>query len=210
MTYNMNKNLQRMATEHRLQVTGLELFYKKGYHNTSLDDILKTLELSKGGFYHHFKSKEDFFTSIVQNLVVRKIYSMLIAPIEGRENPFLAIEECLDEALETAEHNMMDRGCVLGNFMAEFNGRNPEIMRYLQDIQSLWQVNLVTILQKGKTDGYVARHVDSEGAAHYIIASYFGIRSMMVGGNPKTLRYHYIQQLRSYFKSLAPSKEMAY
>ncbi|MBT8294324.1 MAG: TetR/AcrR family transcriptional regulator, partial [Eudoraea sp.] len=83
----MDKNLKRMATMHRMQVTGLELFYKNGYYNTSIDDILKSLSLSKGAFYYHFQSKEDFFVSIVQNLIVRKVYSMLIEPIEGKENP---------------------------------------------------------------------------------------------------------------------------
>ena len=46
----MNKSLKRMATMQRLQTTGLELFYAKGYYDTSVDDILKKLELSKGAF----------------------------------------------------------------------------------------------------------------------------------------------------------------
>ncbi|WP_088340734.1 TetR/AcrR family transcriptional regulator [Robiginitalea sediminis] len=200
----MDKNLKRMATMHRMQMTGLELFYRQGYYNTSIDDILKSLDLSKGAFYYHFQSKEEFFISIVQNLVFRKVYSMLIEPVEGKNNPLHAIEVCLDDALETAEHNHMDFGFVLANFMNEFNGRNPEIMKYLTDICKVWEVNLVTALQRGKTDGFVERHIDSEGVAAYIISSYFGIRTLMVGGNRKMMRYHYIQQLRNYFRSLSP------
>ena len=109
---------------HRLQVKGLELFYQNGYYNTSIDDILKALSLSKGAFYYHFQSKEDFFVSIIQCLIVRKVYSTLIEPIEGKENPFLAIEKCFENSLETAEHNEMDYGFILGTFMNEFNRRN--------------------------------------------------------------------------------------
>lgn len=204
----MDKNLKRMATMHRLQVKGLELFYKNGYYNTSVDDVLKSLSLSKGAFYHHFSSKEDFLISIIQNLVVQKVYSMLIEPIETKENPFLSIEKCLDNGLETAEHNDMDFGFLLGNFISEFNRRNPEIMRYLNDILKIWEVNLISTLQKGKTDGYVDRHVNSEAVATYIISSYMGIRSLMVEGNCKMLHYNYIQQTRVYFKSLAVKEEM--
>lgn len=192
----------------RMQVTGLELFYKQGFYNTSIDDILKSLSLSKGAFYYHFKSKEDFFISIVQNLIVQKVYSMLIEPIEGKENPFNVITNCFEDALETAEHNELDYGFVLSNFMTEFNRKNPEIMRYLKDVLKVWEVNLVSILQKGKSDGYVDRHVDSEGVAVYLISSYIGIRTMMVEGNCRTLRYNYVQQLRHYFRSLA-QKEIA-
>ena len=198
----MDKNLKRMATMHRMQVKGLELFYRQGYYNTSVDDILKSLSLSKGAFYHHFQSKEDFFISIVQNLIVQKVYGMLIEPVEGSENPLRAIEACFENALETAEHNEMDFGFVLGNFMTEFNRRNPEITKYLKDIYKVWEVNLVAILQKGKSDGYLARHIDSEAVATYLISSYIGIRTLMVEGNCKALKYHYMQQLKMYFKSL--------
>lgn len=198
----MDKNLKRMATMHRMQVTGLELFYKNGYYNTSIDDILKSLSLSKGAFYYHFQSKEDFFVSIVQNLIVRKVYSMLIEPIEGKENPFVVIEKCFENALETAEHNEMDYGFILSNFISEFNRRNALISKYLMDIYKVWEVNLVSILQKGKSDGYVDRHVDSEGVATYLISSYMGVRTLMVQGNCRNLRYKYLQQLRHYFNSL--------
>jgi AcrR family transcriptional regulator len=198
----MDKNLKRMATMHRMQVAGLELFYKNGYYNTSIDDILKSLSLSKGAFYYHFQSKEDFFVSIVQNLIVRKVYSMLIEPIEGKENPFLVIDKCFENALETAEHNDMDYGFILSNFISEFNRRNTVISNYLMDIYKVWEVNLITLLQKGKSDGFVDRHVDSEGVATYLISSYMGVRTLMVQGNCRNLRYRYMQQLRQYFNSL--------
>ncbi|HUH48034.1 MAG TPA: TetR/AcrR family transcriptional regulator [Arenibacter sp.] len=196
----MKRDIKRLATIHRLQVTGLELFYQRGYYNTSIDDILKELSLSKGAFYYHFRSKEDYFISIVQNLLFRRIYSQLIEPIEGKKDPLNNIINCLDNSLETAEHNFLDYGCVLGNFISEFNGKNPEIMVYLQDILKVWEVNLVTALQKGKTDGFVNRHIDCESVANYLIASYLGIRILMVEGSGKNLRYKYIQQLRQYFK----------
>ncbi len=204
----MERNLKRMATMQRMQVTGLELFYKKGYYNTSIDDILKSLSLSKGAFYYHFESKEGFFISIIQNLIQQKVYSMLIEPIEGQENPLNIIADCYENALETAEHNELDYGFLLSNFITEFNGRNAEIMRYLKDILSLWEINLISTLQKGKTDGYINRHVDCEAVATYLISSYMGIRTLMVEGNCKLLRYKYIQQLKGYFKTLS-EKQLA-
>ncbi|MET7028800.1 TetR/AcrR family transcriptional regulator [Sediminicola luteus] len=199
----MEKNLKRMATMQRMQSTGLELFYQQGYYNTSIDDILKKLSLSKGAFYYHFQSKEDFFISIVQNLLFQKVYSMLVEPIEGQEDPLNVISKSIEDALETAEHNNMDFGFVLSNFITEFNGKNPEIMKYLTDIMKVWEVNLITTLQKGKTDGYVDRHVDSEAVATYVISSYIGVRTLMVEGNSKMLRYKYVQQLKNYFKLIS-------
>ena len=198
----MDKNLKRMATMQRMQVTGLELFYKKGYYNTSVDDILKELSLSKGAFYYHFDSKEDFFIQIIENLLARRVYSMLIEPIEGHDNPLDLITKCFDNALETAVHNELDYGFVLNNFINEFNGRNPEIMKQLNDLLKIWEVNLVSAIQKGKFNGQIDRHVDAEGVALFLISSFIGVRTLMVESTPSARKYRFMAQLKQYFKSI--------
>jgi len=198
----MEKNLKRLATMQRMEVKGLELFYSRGYNNTSVDDILKELSLSKGAFYYHYESKEDFFIQIIQNLLVRKVYSMLIEPIEGHENPLELITNCFEDALETAVHNEMDYGFLLSNFLNEFNGRNPKIMEPLNDILKVWEVNLVSAIQRGKFNGHIDRHVDSEGAAVYLMSSFIGIRTLMVETAPSARKYRFMAQLRQYFKSI--------
>ena len=186
----------------RMEAKGLELFYSQGFGNTSVDDILKELSLSKGAFYYHYDSKEDFFIQIIQNLLVRKVYSMLIEPIEGHENPLELITNCFEEALETAVHNEMDYGFLLSNLLNEFNGRNPKIMEPLNDILKVWEVNLVSAIQRGKFNGHIDRHVDSEGAAVYLMSSFIGIRTLMVESAPSARKYRFMAQLRQYFKSI--------
>lgn len=198
----MEKSLKRLATMNRMQVTGLELFYKKGYYNTSIDDILKELSLSKGAFYYHFESKEDFFVQIIQNLLVRKVYSALIEPIEGHENTLDLIINCFENALETAVHNEMDYGFLLSNFINEFNGRNPKFMKHLNEILRIWEVTIVSAIQRGKFNGHIDRHVDAEGVAVYLMSSYIGIRSLMVETAPSARKYRFMSQLRQYFKSI--------
>ncbi|EAR02758.1 TetR/AcrR family transcriptional regulator [Maribacter sp. HTCC2170] len=198
----MDKNLKRMATMQRMQVTGLELFYRKGYYNTSVDDILKELSLSKGAFYYHFDSKEDFFIQIIENLLVRRVYSLLIEPIEGHDNALDLITNCFENALETAVHNELDYGFVLNNFVNEFNGRNDKIMKHLNDILKIWEVNLVSTIQKGKFNGHIDRHVDAEGVALFLMSSFIGVRTLMAESTPSARKYRFMAQLKQYFKSI--------
>lgn len=199
----MEMTLKRRETMHRLCGKGLEIFHAKGYYNTSLDDILNELSLSKGAFYHHFKSKEDYFINIVQNLIVQKVYALLIEPLNTNENPLPVIVESLERALEPGKRNEMAYGFMLNDFLTEFNKRNEEISSQLKEILSVWEVNLVAVLKKGKLDGHIARHVDCEGVATYIIASYLGMRSLLMDNSNKQLKYQYIQQLKQYFNSIA-------
>src|ERR687898_708015 len=46
-----------------------ELFLAKGYEETTVDDILEKTGLSKGGFYHYFKSKEEVLSESINSLV---------------------------------------------------------------------------------------------------------------------------------------------
>lgn len=47
----------------RLIESGMKLFAEKGYHNTSVQEIVTDANISKGAFYTYFKSKEDFIAS---------------------------------------------------------------------------------------------------------------------------------------------------
>ncbi|PLS14680.1 TetR family transcriptional regulator [Bacillus sp. M6-12] len=56
----------------RIIETSLSLFEKKGFHGVTVNDIVRESGTSKGGFYHHFHSKDellyvihDYFISYV-------------------------------------------------------------------------------------------------------------------------------------------------
>jgi AcrR family transcriptional regulator len=56
--------------------TALELFYEKGYENTTIQDIIDHLGVSKGAFYHYFKSKEDVIVAIARGYTDRAVNIM--------------------------------------------------------------------------------------------------------------------------------------
>lgn len=76
-------------------------------------------------------------------------------------------------------------------------------MKYLNDTLKVWEVNLISTLQRGKFNGYVDRHIDCEGVASYIISSFMGVRTLMVEGSATSLRYRYMQQIRFYLRAMA-------
>lgn len=51
----------------------LDLFYEKGYENTTINDIIDAVGLSKGAFYHYFSSKEEVLGTIATQYVEKKL-----------------------------------------------------------------------------------------------------------------------------------------
>ena len=63
--------------------TAEKLFLKKGYQETTVDDILEATSLSKGGFYHYFNSKEEVLSESI-NIVMTDMLGEL-KPIVNNE-----------------------------------------------------------------------------------------------------------------------------
>ena len=199
----MQPTLQDNKTTYLLCAKGLELFCEKGYYNTSLEDLCHTLSISQDFFQQRFISKEDFFISIAQNLILHRTFDLLIEPITPGQNPFPLLLDRISSELEKAANSHDDKGFLLGNFINEFNHNNPRVNKCLQDILRIWQINLTALLRKGQLNNYVNPNVDCEAVAQYIISSYMGIRTQMVAGNSRLLVNQYMDQMRYYLYAIS-------
>lgn len=61
-----NEIIRQQKKEHIMN-TALELFSDKGYHATSISDIAKRAEISKGLLYNYFESKDKLLESIISD-----------------------------------------------------------------------------------------------------------------------------------------------
>jgi AcrR family transcriptional regulator len=59
-----NKNHD--ASREALINIALDLFLENGYENTTVSQIMKAANLSKGGMYHYFSSKEEILDAVIE------------------------------------------------------------------------------------------------------------------------------------------------
>ena len=71
---------KRQSTKSRIVKAAWNLFYKNGYDNTTVEDIINASKTSKGTFYHYFKGKEALLNTL-SNLFDQK-YEELSATID--------------------------------------------------------------------------------------------------------------------------------
>ncbi len=55
---------KRRSTKSRIVKAAWNLFYKNGYDNTTIEDIIAASKTSKGTFYHYFKGKESLLNTL--------------------------------------------------------------------------------------------------------------------------------------------------
>ena len=64
------------------------LFYKNGYENTSIANVIDAVNIAKGTFYHYFKSKSELLDQIIDRIATN-------------------ITNIIDKVLEQPEENAM-------------------------------------------------------------------------------------------------------
>jgi TetR/AcrR family transcriptional regulator, cholesterol catabolism regulator len=66
--------------------TAARLFQQRGYDATSMNDVAAALKLSKGGLYHHFKSKDEILYEIM-NHAMEITQERVLNPVRGIADP---------------------------------------------------------------------------------------------------------------------------
>ncbi|MBD2209310.1 TetR/AcrR family transcriptional regulator [Calothrix sp. FACHB-156] len=88
----------RQATKEQILKAAMELFFSKGYHATSIDDVAKTAKISKGLLYHYFKGKEDLIAALVDIRLQDLLFVMEAAA--AKPTPAEQIRHIAEGALE--------------------------------------------------------------------------------------------------------------
>ncbi|MGB0390893.1 MAG: TetR/AcrR family transcriptional regulator [Salibacteraceae bacterium] len=60
-------SLNKMSVaKEKIILSAESLFSQQGYESTSVNTIISNAQVSKGAFYHHFKTKEDLILAIIE------------------------------------------------------------------------------------------------------------------------------------------------
>lgn len=97
--------------------TADELFYHKGYENTSFKNIADAVGISRGNFYYHFKSKDDILNAVI-DLRISFFKQMLCDWDKTIKEPLQRLYYFIDMQLRNQE-NLIEYGCPVGTLCTE-------------------------------------------------------------------------------------------
>ncbi len=64
------------AVRRRILAAAVDLFAEHGYDATSVSQVINRAGVAKGGFYHHFASKDDLLYAVYGDLIDRQLEGM--------------------------------------------------------------------------------------------------------------------------------------
>ena len=148
----------------------VELFKEKGFHATSVEEITASIGISKGGFYRHYKSKENLILELLNRFYQDMIRKSEHFSTELQGNSLLILKKKVTIELE----QMIDYHYFFQAVMNEFSPTDesaiPTSLHRIFEMLSDWHKQ--TLME---TFGYQIEYINDltmiwEGAIH----SYLG------------------------------------
>lgn len=112
------------SNRQRIIETADQLFYHKGYNQTSFSDIAEASGLARGNFYYYFKTKDEILHAVIEYRI-DGIKAMLAQWDEEIADPRERLKRFVD-ILQKEESQILRYGCPMGSLNSELNKQHPE------------------------------------------------------------------------------------
>jgi TetR/AcrR family transcriptional repressor of nem operon len=126
MTNNQDTSSKPETARTRLLDSALRIIREKGYHATSVDELCAAAGVTKGAFFHHFKSKEDLAVAAADHWSTTTGELFAVAPYHGFADPLDRVLAYLDFRVSLIAGTMAEFTCLVGTMAQETFLTNPD------------------------------------------------------------------------------------
>jgi AcrR family transcriptional regulator len=165
-----------MGTKDKIMEESLKLFLEKGFSDVSLSEIKQASNITTGGFYHYFHSKDDLLIAVIEkylfnyfNFTVRKLRECRGTPQEKLRAIMLSI---IGDA-QLSDSVIIDYQTLHMLLMEGVKKFKPVRQQYSEFFHSL--LNFITeIVEEGIAQGTIRNDIDPSELANAIETAMVG------------------------------------
>ena len=154
-----------------------DLFQERGYHSTSMHDLMQTTGVSAGALHHHFPTKKSIALAVLADRVRPVVREAWIDPV--REAPALGkgVAEVFGGIIAGIRARGSVLGCPLNNLALELSLTDADLRRHVESIFAEWRAALAERI--GATRGGAKLDAKERvAAANFVISVYSGAMNL--------------------------------
>jgi AcrR family transcriptional regulator len=165
------------GTRRKVLDAAAESFQTKGYHATSIGDLVQVAGITGGALHHHFATKKAIGLAVISERVSEAVEETWIRPIleaatarQGVRSVFMAVAGELDR-------QGFVRGCPLNNLAHELSLADPDFRAAIAVLFGRWRNALADKVREDQQSG-LEEGTDPARFAVMAVASYSGAMAM--------------------------------
>lgn len=184
-------------TKERLVEEALELFVRRGYHGTTIDNIVRKVGLTKGAFYSHFPSKSSLLLEIIERYKTNSLGELIrISTI----NPGTALEKLHQIISFNARFALQNENlCVFLTFLTTELKTDDDFEHALKAVYRQYTEYIAGLIRAGISQGLLNEELDPELAAITFIALHDGILHQWILNRDLIDAVEYVHTFRTVF-----------
>lgn len=140
-------------TRQRILDSAMDLINSKGYHATTMNDIIAATGVQKGNLYYHFPGKEALVIDLVKS--AGKSYGEYLSAKAGSGTPLERLGKVLDAVLEFHRDRGLKGGCIFGNLAMETADTVPAVAESVKEVFDSGIDWIASIISKAKETGEI-------------------------------------------------------
>lgn len=172
-----------------------DLFYRRGFEHTSFTDIADVVQISRGNFYYHFKTKDEILDAVINERLANTQQMLERWETEGdipqdRIRSFIHI-------LIANRADIKRYGCPVGTLateLAKLNHASHGEANKLFTLFRTWLRRQFTLL---------GREADADELAMHILARSQGVATLANAFQDEKFIRHEVDQMCEWLKSCA-------
>jgi TetR/AcrR family transcriptional repressor of nem operon len=111
----------------KLLDAAIDVIRAKGYAATTVDDMCKKAGVTKGSFFHHFKSKDELALAAISYWGTTYGDIFASAPYHKLDDPLERLLAYLDFRREILQGDLPDYTCLVGTLLQETYATHPDL-----------------------------------------------------------------------------------
>lgn len=161
-----------------------DLFWEKGYHATSMQDLVEAMQLNRASIYDTYGDKHGLYLQCLANYATDKQedYKRSAAKVQS---PIQAVESIIRRALERTIED--GKACMVVKSSFELAETDKEVRELLKKDGARLTKVLEELLVKAKEAGEIRQDRDPSLLANYILATFSGLWQTSILSNNKKL-----------------------
>src|SRR5918996_3670946 len=188
-------------TRTRLLAAGQQLMLRRGFTATRVDEICAEAGLTKGSFFHYFRTKEEFAEAALDQYWATTQQLLQGAASAGLEDPLARVHGYLDLFVAIAGDEHVEKSCLFGNLSQELAPTHPALRAACSSGFSRWADQIAAELDEAKRAHPPCVHFDSAGVADHFIAVYEGSLVLAKARGDARVLAENVEHFRAYLEA---------
>ncbi|MGB0384132.1 MAG: TetR/AcrR family transcriptional regulator [Ardenticatenaceae bacterium] len=151
----------------------IELFWRQGYHATSIQHLVAHLGISRSSLYDTFGDKHSLFLSALTRYTQQG--SSHTKQVLGTKLGYEAIELLFEGLVEQAVNDSLCRGCFIANSTTELAVNDDQVANKVYRNRCDYEALFYDFLVRAQANGEVSAKHDARALARFLFSAIQGI-----------------------------------